>query len=54
MRPLAVYNMLYKKKSPMRGDHKMYVFCNMFGSFITVVMNYSHFFLSCPDDDDEK
>ena len=36
MRPL-------EKKSPIRGDHKMYVFCNMFGSFITVVMKFAFF-----------
>lgn len=40
--------MLYKKKSPIRGDHKMYVFCNMFGFFITVVMKFT-FFLLGPD-----
>ena len=48
MRPLAVYNMLYKKKSPIR-DHKMYVFCNMFGFFITVVMKFTIFLLG-PDE----
>ena len=49
MRPLAVYNMFYKKKSPIRGDHKMYVFVICLVPSLLLWWNL-HFFLSCPDE----